>query len=91
MDKQFLIGTYNPMLHSRVSSFNQGSLRGKEYILVFEHQVDSEIMQTQIKTTKTSSKPIIWVSSPEAHFASPMAESHPSKEKATGKCKEALM
>ena len=37
-------------------------------------------MQNQIKSRKTSSKPIIWVSSPEAHFVSPMAESHPSKE-----------
>ena len=90
MNKRFLIGTYNQSLHPRVSSLNQGSLRGNEYILVFECQVEGEIVQNQIKTRKTLSKPIIWVSSPEAHFASPMLKSHPSKEEAKGKCKEAL-
>ena len=47
-------------------------------------------MQNQIKSRKTSSKPIIWVSLPEAHFVSPMVESHPSNKEAKGKCKEVL-
>ena len=56
----------------------------------FERQVEGEIMQNQINSREISSKPIIWVSSPGAHFVSPMAESHPSNEVARGKCKEVL-
>ena len=87
MDKQFLVRTYNQKSHSRVSSLNQGSLRGNEYILGFEHQVEGEIIQSQIKSRKTSRKPIIWASLPEAYFVSPTFESHLNNEEAKGKCK----
>jgi len=90
MDKRFLVGTYNQKPHSRVSSLNQGSLRGNEYIHGFEHQVEGEIVRNQITSRKTLSKPIIWASSPKAHFVSGMAESHPTNEEAKGKCKEVL-
>jgi len=90
MDKRFLVGPSKKKSHARVSSLNQGSLRDNEYIHGFEHQVEGEIVQNQIKSRKTLSKPIIWVLLPKAHFVSPMAESHPSNEEAKGKSKEVL-
>ena len=47
-------------------------------------------MQNQITSRKTLSKHIIRVSSPKAHYVSPMAEGHPSNEEAKGKCKKVL-
>ena len=90
MDKRFLVGAYKKKPDSRVSSLNQGSLRGNEYTHGFVHQVEGEIVQNQITRRKTLRKLIIWVSSLEAHLVSPMVESHPSNEEAKGKCKEVL-
>jgi len=71
VDKQFLVRTYKQKPHYRVSSMNQGNLRDIEY------QVMGGIVHNQMKSRRTL-KPIVWVSSPQGHFVSPMAESHPS-------------
>ena len=70
-DKLFLVGTYKQTPNARVSSLNQGSLRGNEYIHGFEHQVVGEIVRNQIKFRRTLSKPIIWVSSPKHILSHP--------------------
>ena len=43
MDKWLLVGTYKQKPHSRVSSLNQGSLRGNECIHGFDHQVKGRL------------------------------------------------
>jgi len=43
-----------------------------------------------MKSRKIFSEPLIWVSSRQGHFVSPMAKSHPGKEKAKDKYGEVL-